>query len=363
MDRIRCITRWSVDVFSPVRGEVVRGFEGNAEGSRELVLAYETMGIKKSTKSIIKRSLWRYAPQLFRALLRPREGAEFSIGIYSGEAPWSISPDERLQNPVLTWRDVSDVPASMVADPFMISVNGMYYMFFEIVNMLNRKGEIGFATSNDGCTWSYGERVLKEPYHLSYPYVFEWAGEYFMIPEGSRGGGIKLYRADDFPRAWNHVAELLSGNRYADSSIFRYDSKWYIFTDSGAEPLNPKLSLYCADRLTGPWEEHPASPIVTDDPHVARPGGRVLVVEGTVIRFAQDVYPIYGSKVRAFGITELSPTTYVEQEISSSPVLEAGGTEWRSGGMHHVDAHQTKEGGWLACVDGFYMRNSKKASS
>ncbi len=62
-----------------------------------MVLAYTTMGIKKSTKSIIKRSLWRHAPQLFRALLRPREGADFPSGFIQ-ESHHGITPDERVQN-------------------------------------------------------------------------------------------------------------------------------------------------------------------------------------------------------------------------------------------------------------------------
>jgi hypothetical protein len=37
-----------------------------------------------------------------------------------------------------------------------------------------QEGEIGLATSEDGLKWDYKQVVLNEPFHLSYPYVFEW---------------------------------------------------------------------------------------------------------------------------------------------------------------------------------------------
>lgn len=39
-------------------------------------------------------------------------------------------------------------------------------------------GDIGVAESSDGgATWSYLGIALDEPWHLSYPFVFQWKGE------------------------------------------------------------------------------------------------------------------------------------------------------------------------------------------
>jgi len=84
--------------------------------------------------------------------------------------------EPQITNPVLSRDDVSDVPAAFVADPFMIKVAGRWYMFFEVMNIRSNKGEIGVAVSVNGLSWKYRQIVLDEPFHLSYPYVFDWYG-------------------------------------------------------------------------------------------------------------------------------------------------------------------------------------------
>jgi hypothetical protein len=78
----------------------------------------------------------------------------------------------------------------------------------------------------------------------------------------------------------------------------------------------------------------------------------VIIDDGAPLRFAQVGRPSYGSAVRAFRITELTPTSYREEEAASSPILTASGTGWNANGMHHVDAHQIEDGTWIAAVDG-----------
>jgi hypothetical protein len=74
-----------------------------------------------------------------------------------------------------------------------------------------------------------------------------------------------------------------------------------------------------------------------------------------MIRFTQDCCPEYGTRVRAFEITKLTPTLYQEQALDV-PVVEAGGDKWNESGMHHVDPHPAERGEWIACVDGFYWK-------
>ena len=306
-------------------------------------------------KQRFKRFLWKLAPGKMSEIMPNNTKQEFAIGMYRGDLPFEL--DDVGFNPVLTHADVNDVPAAFVADPFMIQADGTWHMFFEVVNRATEKGEIGLATSSDGKCWKYQRIVLTEPYHLSYPYVFEWQNEYYMIPEGGRaGGGVKLYCATSFPERWKCIGNILSGGRFADSSVFRYEGYWYLFTDASQIAESPLLRLYWAKDLLGPWNEHPASPIIEGDPHIARPGGRVLVVDDKIIRFTQDVFPVYGSKVRAFEIDELSLTTYNERQVGREAVLGAGKVEWNSGGMHHIDAHMLDDGKWIACVDGWFSR-------
>ena len=273
----------------------------------------------------------------------------WSIGIYVGDSPFHFRPAPGIENPVLTQSEVSDIPASFVADPFMVRSGDAWYMFFEAKNALTRKGEIGLSVSKNGFDWSYHQIVLAEPFHLSYPYVFECEGEYYMIPETLEPKQIRLYKAGCFPFEWIHLADLIPG-AFADPSISWFAGKWWIFACSSPFE-HDVLRLFFADKLTGPWLEHPKSPIVEGNPHIARPAGRVVAFNGRLIRYTQDCYPKYGTKVRAFEISELTTTSYHEQEFGT-PVLVPGESDWNRQGMHHIDAHLNSDGKWIACVDG-----------
>ena len=280
-----------------------------------------------------------------------KKTAEFSIGIYTGENPFNLASPENIENPILTAADVTDRMADYVADPFMVRKDGMWFMFFEVVNSRTKQGDIGLAVSKDGFNFVYKQIVLDEPFHLSYPYVFQWKGCYYMIPESQAANSVRLYRAKHFPTEWSFVKTLLIGN-YKDSSIFRHRDKWWLFAGSDYKH-NDKLCLFYADNLMGPWLEHPRSPIVEGDPHIARPAGRVISFGNKIIRFAQDDYPEYGNQVRAFEISQLTTTNYREKEFQASPILKASGSGWNAAGMHHIDAHQIAPGQWIACVDGY----------
>src|SRR5262245_6564804 len=196
----------------------------------------------------IRQFIRRLIPLRTPAAAAPRTKPfqEWSIGIYIGESPFDLMASETLENPVLTHTHVVDVPARFVADPFMINVDQTWYMFFEVMNRQTRKGEIGLAISKDGRKWTYQQIVLSEPFHLSYPYVFEWNNDYYMIPESHRVESVRLYKALRFPTDWSFVATLLNGKRFSDSSIFFYDRKWWLFTETNPNYKFDNLCLYYA---------------------------------------------------------------------------------------------------------------------
>jgi hypothetical protein len=276
----------------------------------------------------------------------------WSIGIYRGLSPLKVTDWEQIQNPVLSRKNITDVRAGFVADPFMLWVDPTWYMFFEVLNQQTQRGEIGLATSPDALHWTYQKIVLAEPFHLSYPYVFTWMNEYYMIPESYQAESIRLYKASKFPEQWSFVGNLLIGSSFLDPSIFRYADKWWLFTETNPDNKFDTLRLYYADQLLGPWIEHPKSPIISGNAQIARPGGRVLVMKDKILRYTQDCQTDYGTQVRAFEISTLSTNDYYEQEVEVGLVLTPSGTGWNGSGMHHIDPHLTPDGSWIACVDG-----------
>jgi len=276
--------------------------------------------------------------------------ALWSIGIYMGDSPFNLSSPAIIDNPVLTAKDVTDIRASFVADPFMVRKNSNWYMFFEVMNVSSGHGDIGFAVSNDGLNWNYQQIVLDEPFHLSYPCVFRWKNEYYMIPESAKAKSIRLYKATDFPTRWSFVGNLLEGY-FIDPSILYYQSKWWIFAQTNRCAT---LSLYYSENLMGPYTEHPKSPIIRGDKNIARPGGRVLLFGDHMIRYTQDCEPTYGNQLWAFEINTLTTSEYEEKQVGKNAILKASGNGWNADGMHHIDPHWIAgDNKWIACVDGY----------
>ncbi len=306
--------------------------------------------------SVLLLVIARYRKHCKKKILR-RSKETWAIGIYKGHSPLELFPPADINNPVLTAKNVTDISARFVADPFMIKNDKGCHLFFEVLNNKRNTGEIAYAFSHNGLQWEYRKVVLKERFHLSYPYVFMAEGNYYMIPECMGSGGIQLYRATQFPDEWKHTGTLVKGlNRFAatvDPSIIYYNKRWYLFSYA---PKSKSLHLFTSETLAGHWKEHPKSPVVSNSPHFARPGGRVIFYKGTIYRYAQDEIPNYGTKVWAFRINELTENTYGEELVSEEPVLQPGHEWWNKTGMHTLDPYQSETGEWWALVDGFSIQ-------
>lgn len=276
--------------------------------------------------------------------------SEWSIAIYTGESPLNLVSPKNIKNPILTAKDVTDVTAEFVADPFMLNENDTWYMFFEVLNARTNKGDIGLATSKDSFNWNYQKIVLEEAFHLSYPYVFKWNNDYYMIPETAQASSVRLYKATNFPTEWAFYKTLLSGEEFVDPTIFQYHDLWWLFTAT-TEKRNI-LHLYYSQQPTGPWIEHPQSPVIKGNAKIARPGGRTIVFDEKILRYTQDCEYIYGKQVLAFEITELTTANYQEKAVKTNPIIQASGYGWNKLGMHTIDAHQVDKNKWIACVDG-----------
>jgi hypothetical protein len=266
--------------------------------------------------------------------------------MYQGPSPFAMRPaGERV--PVLTPDSATDISCRTVADPFLLFRNGVWYMFFEAWNAETGRGEIAYATSSTGLEWTYGGVVLREPFHLSYPHIFEHKGTVYMIPETRQAASVRLYAAKAFPEGWELVSTLLHGP-YADSTVFFRDGKWWMFTQRGLD----EMRIYSSSVLETGWTEHPKNPVWPGNRVYSRPGGRVLQYGGDWYRFAQDGVLAYGNNLRVLKINVLSDSDFEENETEHSPLFRASLKGWNALGMHHLDAAEIRPGVWIGAVDG-----------
>ncbi len=282
-----------------------------------------------------------------RACARPEAVQAWTIGICTGQSPFSLATPAGRSNPVLTAAAVTDLEVNILAHPFLTVTDSLYYLFFTAKHDQTHAGGIGLATSRDGLDWQYRRIVLDEPFEISYPFVFQWQGQSYLVPESYVERSVRLYRATRFPDQWSLEAELITGEELVSPSLVHFQGRWWMFAGGLG---NQSLRLFQAPELQGPWTEHPRSPIVANDPDIARPAGRPLVLDGVLYRLGQDCDPTYGNQVRAFRVTELSPTAYAEEPVEP-PLVQRAATGWNSEAMHHVDLHRLGAGRWIAAVD------------
>jgi hypothetical protein len=261
-------------------------------------------------------------------------------------------------NPILSATDVTDFgDVDFVADPFILPDKaGQWHMFFEVFNAsLSPDAAIGHAVWSNG-GWEYNKIVLKTEFHLSFPYVFKWKDDVFMMPEQNNpdsNGTVLLYRAKKFPETWTETAKLIESDIWTgDPILFHWDGRWWLFVDDVTDP-GSLYAFHNKSLETDEWIPHRKNPIVTDRITAGRPGGRPVMTDDRLLVFFQDQSGVYGSCVRVYEVTKLGPNKYNDRELQSSPILEPSDCTigWNSGRMHHIDPWYV-DGTWICVVDG-----------
>ncbi|MDQ6799442.1 MAG: hypothetical protein M3041_01235 [Acidobacteriota bacterium] len=201
------------------------------------------------------------------------------------------------------------------ADPFVVVEGGRTLVFVEEMMFREKRGCIAYLELRRDATWSPPRRILERPYHLSYPCVFRWRGEFYMVPETSENRTVELYRCVDFPDRWEFVSELLSGISAVDSTIFELNGLWWMYTSTpSVGKIFDELSVYYAESPSGPWRPHRLNPVLS---YVVggRCGGSPFVYGSDVYRAAQNGARRYGHSLQIRQIVKLTPHDWEEREV------------------------------------------------
>lgn len=219
-------------------------------------------------------------------------------------------------------------PMHQEADPFLFVYNDKLFLFYESKRFY-KDGLIMMTCTKDLKTWTEPVKVIDEPFHLSYPWVFVDNDEIYMIPESQADNSIRLYKADnDELTSFSFVKRLIvdhdpigEGNNvklysYSDSSFVVVDGKYYMFTSQYYGRVRPwkgnyKLRLFMSDSLQGEYVEHPFSPLNVTNKD-GRNGGGIVEYGGNLYRVIQDCENHYGSDINLNEIVDITPTSYHE---------------------------------------------------
>ncbi len=158
---------------------------------------------------------------------------------------WGISVLSAKWDEAVLWRSTeAPVPRGRFwADPFLCTRDGKTFCFVEDFVYKTGKAHI---TALEIIGTKVVERgiALSEPFHLSFPYLFEYQGELYMCPEAHESGQIRVYRCNEFPLQWKLEKIIMEGVSAVDTMLFRREGKWWMLTsidDSGQAGSMPGI--------------------------------------------------------------------------------------------------------------------------
>lgn len=201
------------------------------------------------------------------------------------------------------------------ADPFVVIKENKKYIFLEEMDTKSNKGFISYCTVVDDKV-TEPKKVIETDYHLSFPFIFDYNGKHFMIPETYNAGNIQLWECLNFPEKWELKTILIENIKAVDTILQEMNGKWWLFCTVKSHPQasgHEELCLYYADSpIATTWTPHPNNPVISDA-RLGRNAGKIECKDGVYYRYAQFSGYAYGKAITKSEIVHISETHYQER--------------------------------------------------
>ncbi len=134
------------------------------------------------------------------------------------------------------WKELFQPVNLSRADPFIIIHEDKIYIFFEEFDIKERRGYLCVGEFNESNnTLDQVKIILSKEYHLSYPNIFQYKGEYYLIPETEENNSIDLYKFISFPHSLIFIRRIASDLKAVDTEFFLIDNQEFLFTSLSGE--------------------------------------------------------------------------------------------------------------------------------
>lgn len=218
------------------------------------------------------------------------------------------------QEDTLSWMKIIVPRRYWCADPFLINYSGEEYIFCEVMDRKESYGKIGCGKIVDGKP-TYIETIIDIGCHTSYPNLFEWNGELYMIPETVERHTIELYKCESFPSEWKKVSILMSNTNAVDTTIFKNNGELQIFIYEQDQDSR-KLSIAEIDMEK--YSIKNRCYVKEYNEKVGRPAGNVFKLNNELYRPTQYGINFYGEKIVFQKFSVLQYNGYLQYEESES---------------------------------------------
>lgn len=240
------------------------------------------------------------------------------------------------------------------ADPFLLKYNDKVYVFFENWEYSRNKGKISVGILQENRITNVSD-CIDVNYHLSYPFVFEYNNQVYMIPETGQMKRLEIWRCDHFPNKWSLHKTCFEqiGRSIVDSTIVKdANNQYWLFVNFGSEEFRDHGSHLSVFKIDSPMMNemipHKLNPVVTDCRSARNAGNIYIDNKGRLIRPSQaSQNGIYGECLNLCHVKGLTIDTYQEE------ILETITPDFKDGlySVHHLS--QTDD---VFVVDGCYKK-------
>ncbi len=254
---------------------------------------------------------------------------KWNVGIIPLSADMFVQPGVH-SIPEPKWLTLSSKRSVYHADPFGFIKNDQYHIICEEYDYKTEKGILtSFRVDQKSHQVSKDTIALEKDYHLAFPYLFEYENEQYCIPENSEGGKVDLYRYDISEGKLVFEQTLIENLKAVDASLFFHEGFWWLFfTDKVS--TNERLHIWFSENLKGPYKTHSNNPVKVDI-RSSRPAGNPFILNGKLLRPAQDCSVRSGRRITINQVLKLTPNEFFETEYS---ILNPAASSKFHDGMH-----------------------------
>ena len=220
------------------------------------------------------------------------------------------------------------------ADPFFFNYKKKKFIFFERYSFIKKRGEIACGEFKNQNIINI-RCVLKKNYHLSYPFIFSFKKNIYLIPETNEKKRIEVYKCIKFPTKWKLFSIGLENKRVVDTTILKYKKNLWLFTNQMISKENEFNKLLYIYKINNPnlnsIKAHFKNPVI-DNINIARNAGSFLIHKKKFFRPSQiNKLDRYGYGLNISEIKKLNLFDYKEKKVKEIHPLKKS-----TSGIHHI---------------------------
>lgn len=206
------------------------------------------------------------------------------------------------------------------ADPIPFFFNNKYYVFVEVFDKLKGKGYIGISHIDLEGRLTKPVKIIEEPFHMSFPNVFVYKEQAYIVPECSASGQVRIYQMDNGDiEKWN-LYYTFDKKNIVDIAVCESDDSKIYFLASEINVKNPYQTrglLYEVNNLNDRsriqlnliWQQKEYT-------YAARNGGNFISDNGECLRVVQhSTKDIYGKFITLNRVKQLNRDGLEEEVI------------------------------------------------